>query len=140
MFNRIMLATDDLDHAQEAAKMAGDAARQLHASNLCIVVAYPPVPEFLGTPEADRQTAARLTEAEALAERLVHDVGVLPCEIQMELLEGSVADAAMAASSIRESDLIILSARRTSLWQRLAAWLRNGRVMSQAHCPVLFVQ
>ena len=63
--------------------------------------------------------AARLTRAEALAESHLQEIGQNSGEVQTEFLEGSVTEAAMAVSRTRESDLILLSAPRKGLLQRL---------------------
>lgn len=139
MFNHILLAADDANQARTAARMAGETARQMHSASLRIVVAYPSVPDFIGSPEAEHEIAARLTHAEALAESLRQEVGIIPGELQTELLEGSAENAALAASRTQESDLIVMGSRTDGFLGRLAAWFRNARMAHRVHCPVLIV-
>ena len=49
MFRNIVIVTSDLGDVRKAARMAGDTARQMQPSSLRLVVAYAPVPDFLGT-------------------------------------------------------------------------------------------
>jgi nucleotide-binding universal stress UspA family protein len=140
MFTNILLATDDPKRAKQAARMAGETARSLRTSNVCILVAYPSVPDYLGVQEMEKATAERQARAETLAETLRQEVGAIPGQVQTDVLEGPVAEAAAAASQVQRSDLIVLSAKGLSLWGRLKAWSRAGRILDGAPCPVLLVQ
>jgi len=139
MFRNILLAADDLERAKQAARMAGETARSQPSSNLTIVVTYPSVPGYLGAQDAEKATALRLTRAESLAASLRREVGVIPGQVQTEVLEGPVAEAAAAASQALGSDLIVMSAQGRSLWGRLQTWFRAGRILDGAPCPVLMV-
>jgi nucleotide-binding universal stress UspA family protein len=139
MFNNILLAADNLERAKQAARMAGDTARAQGSSNLTIVVSYPSVPDYLGAQDAEKATAERLTRAQTLAESLRLEVGSIPGQVQTDVLEGTVADAATAASRARSTDLIVMSAKGAGLWGRLKTWLRAGRILTGAPCPVLLV-
>jgi len=139
MFNHILLAADDLDHARRAAQVAGDTARRMQ-SDLCIVVAYPSVPDYLGDSETEQATAARVRKAERTAGSLLRAVGTIPGKVRTEVLEGSVAEAAMAASQAQGCDLILMPSQEPGLWGSLRAWFRNLRPAEHAGCPVLLVQ
>ena len=139
MFTNILLAADNLEGSKLAARTAGDTARSQPASNLTLVVAYPSAPGYLGLQETERITAQRQARAEALAEALRREVGAIPGRIQVELLEGPVAEAAAAASQARGSDLDIMGAPDPGLWGRLMAWFRTDRTLHGAPCPVLTV-
>ena len=139
MFNHILLAADDLDQAREAARFAGETARRMQ-SDLCIVVAYPAVPDYLGGAEAEQATAARVGKAETTAGALLKTVGPIPGTVRTEVLEGSVAEAAAAASRALGCDLILMPSREPGPWGRLRAWLRNLKLTGHAPCPVLLVQ
>jgi len=71
MFDNILLVANDLDHSRQAARMVGETARRMGSSSLCIAVAYPSVPDYLGTPYSEEATATRQTRAEAVAQRLL---------------------------------------------------------------------
>jgi len=49
MFKNILIAVDGSEHSHKAAKTAGDLARTLSA-DLWLVVAYEPLPTYLGQP------------------------------------------------------------------------------------------
>ena len=57
MFETILLAVDGSEHGQHAAKTAGDLARAVKARDLRIVVAYEPIPAYLGEPNLSQAIA-----------------------------------------------------------------------------------
>jgi hypothetical protein len=63
MFNHILLGVDGSEHALHAAKTAADLARNIKSSILRIVVAYDPVPSYLGEPNMQTAISARMKEA-----------------------------------------------------------------------------
>lgn len=67
MFKNLLLVGDLSEHSLHAARTAGEMARAMNASSLCIATAFPPVHVFLGEPNFDKVSAARLIEAEAVA-------------------------------------------------------------------------
>jgi nucleotide-binding universal stress UspA family protein len=140
MFNNILLAADDLEHARKAAQLAGETARRMRSSSLRIVVAYPSVPDYLGGAQAEQETGVRMTRAEATAGSLRQAVGAIPGEVQTEVLEGTVAEVALAASRVFGSDLVLMPAQEPGLWDRLKAWFRNFKAADRVGCPVMIVQ
>jgi nucleotide-binding universal stress UspA family protein len=140
MFNRILLATDNLTQGKLAARTAGETARQMHSATLCIVVTYPSVPDFLGVREMEKQIARRHSQAETLIASLLEEVGTIPGEIQTEILEGSLADAAAKVSEVRGSDLIVMNAKKAWALERLGEWFHKYLVTSHEHCPVMTLQ
>jgi nucleotide-binding universal stress UspA family protein len=139
MFNHILLAADDLDHSRKAARLAGETARRMQ-SDLRIVVAYPAVPDYLGLPEAEQATAARVGKAESTARSLLEAVGTIPGKVETEVLEGTVAEAAMAASRAPGCDLVFMPTREPGFWSRMTSWFRNLEPADRAGCPVMLVQ
>jgi len=139
MFNNLLLVADDLDHSRQAARMVGETARRVGSSSLCIVVAYPAVPDCLGAPYSERATAARMTRAEAVARLLLREVGPVPGKVETEVLAGTVAEVTRAVSQVRGSDLIVTGSRDSGPLARLRAW-RHGRVSADLSlCPVVTV-
>ena len=59
MFETILLAVDGSEHGQHAAKVAGDLARAVKASELRIVVAFEAIPIYLGEPNLSQAIIAR---------------------------------------------------------------------------------
>jgi nucleotide-binding universal stress UspA family protein len=137
MFNHILLASDDMKQGKWAARTAGETARQMHSSSLCIVVTYPSVPDFLGLLEIEKKTAAHLSQAEALMEGLLQEVGVIPGEIQTEILEGPLAEAVATVSQVRGSDLIVMNSKKPGPWEHLTEWIHNCAVVNHEHCPIM---
>ena len=139
MYDKILFVADDLGHAIQAARMVGETARRMQSSQLSIVVAFPPVPDFLGAPYSGQATAARMTRAEAVAERLQREVGAVPGKIQAEVLAGTMAEVAQAVSQVRGSDLIVIGSQEPGFWRRLWSGRQGRAIADHALCPVLLV-
>ncbi len=140
MFERILLAVDGSEHALHAARMAGDLARNINARELWIVIAYDPIPSYLGEPNLQQAIHARLKEAEPVLEKARQAVGEVPAQVQTELIEGSPAEAIIEVARTRQVDLIVMGAR--GLGRIAAAVLGSTRqkVVAHAPCPVLIVR
>ena len=139
MYNNLLLVAEDLDQAIPAAQMVGETARRMGSSNLCIAVAYPPVPDCLGTPYAEQATATRQAKAEAVAKVLRREVGSIPGAIQTEVLEGTVAEVSRTISEVRGSDLIVMGSEEPGFLRRLWAGRHDREVLDHALCPVMIV-
>ena len=138
MYN-ILLVADDLEHARTAARMVGETARRTQASDLCVVVAYPPVPDYLGSPYAERATATRVARAEAVAQELLREVGTVPGTRSTELLEGTAAEVARTVYQARGGDLIVLGSGEPGPWRRLWAGNPGRELADHGLCPVMIV-
>jgi nucleotide-binding universal stress UspA family protein len=140
MFERILLAVDGSEHALRAAKVAGDLVRAVQAKELRVVIAYEPVPAYLGEPNLSNTINARMNDAQQTLHDAEDVIGQLPFEIHSEFLEGQVADAIINVATTRESDVIIMGSRGLG---RLAGALlgsNSQKVVSEAPCPVLIVK
>jgi nucleotide-binding universal stress UspA family protein len=140
MFTNLLLAGDLSEHSQHAARAAGEMARAMDASHLCIVVAFPPVHGFLGEPNFDKVAAARLIEAEAVVAAAKKEIGVIPGEFQVEIIEGQVADVILQVAETHASDLIVMGSRHLGTLGHLLARDSSQRVADEAPCPVLIVR
>lgn len=140
MFERILLAVDGSEHALRAAKVAGDLVRSVNARELRIVIAYEPVPAYLGEPNLQNTIDARMNESQGILQEAEKIVGKVPIEIHDEMLEGQIADAILDVAKTRNCDLIIMGSRGLG---RLAGALlgsNSQKVVSEAPCPVLIVK
>lgn len=140
MFQEILLAVDGSDHALHAVEVAAELARSLKSKNLRIVVAYDPIPPYLGEPNLQQAIDARLKEAQKILEKAGEAVGEIPAEIHTELIEGSPAEAILEVAKTRKSDLIVMGSRGLG---RLAGALlgsNSQKVVSHAPCPVLIAR
>ena len=79
MFERILLAVDGSDHAMHAAKVAADLARCMK-SELRIVVAYDPIPIYLGEPNLQFAIDSRLDDAQVILKKAVTIAGDMACQ------------------------------------------------------------
>ena len=140
MYKQILLGVDGSEHALHAARAAGDLARAVNCEILRIVVAYDPVPSYLGEPNFSKAIAARMEEAENILQSASEAVGDIPGEIHTETLEGSPAEAILDVAKTRNVDLIVMGSRGLG---RLAGALlgsQSQKVVQHAQRPVLIVR
>lgn len=140
MYSNILLGVDGSEHALSAAKTAGDLARTMNAEILRIVVAYDPVPPYLGEPNMQAAISGHMNEAESVIEKAIQAVGEIPGEVHTEILEGPPAEAILEVASTRNSDLIVMGSRGLG---RLAGALlgsQSQKVVRHAKCPVLIIR
>ena len=140
MFKHILLAVDGSEHALHAAKTAGDLARNMDSEILRVVVAFEPVPPYLGEPNLQTAISARMNEAEAILKKALDAVGKIPGKVHTEILEGPPAEAILDVAETRKSDLIVMGSRGLG---RLAGALlgsQSQKVVRHAACPVLIVR
>jgi nucleotide-binding universal stress UspA family protein len=139
MFKNILLAVDGSAHALHAAKMAGQLARETEG-DLRVVIAFDPVPAYLGEPNFQQAINNRLAEAQTALEAALKEIGKIPGTLQHELIEGTPAEAILAVAETRGNDLIIMGSR--GLGQLTGALLgsQSQKVVHHAHCPVLIVR
>jgi nucleotide-binding universal stress UspA family protein len=140
MFKNILLAVDGSEHALHAARMAADLARTMQSEHLRIVVAYDPIPPYLGEPNLQQVINARLLEAQEVLQKAVDIVGEVPAEIHTELIEGSPAEAIIEVARTRTSDLIVMGSRGLGRLAGVLLGSTSQKVVSLAPCPVLIVR
>jgi len=140
MFETILLAVDGSEHGQHAAKVAGDLAREIKARDLRIVVAFEPIPVYLGEPNLSQAIIARETEAKAILQKAQEVIGRIPAEINTEMIEGSIAEAILDVASVRKSDLIVMGSRGLGRLAGAMLGSNSQKVVSHAPCPVLIVR
>jgi nucleotide-binding universal stress UspA family protein len=140
MFNHILLGVDGSEHALRAAKTAANLARTMKSGILRIVVAYDPVPPYLGEPNMQTAISARMKEAEKILEKAVQAVGEIPGEIHTEILEGSPAEAILDVANARKSDLIVMGSRGLGRLTGALLGSQSQKVVQHAPCPVLIVR
>ncbi|MFA5874010.1 MAG: universal stress protein [Anaerolineales bacterium] len=140
MFNKILLAVDGSEHGLHAARVAAELARALKAESLRIVVAYDPIPPYLGEPNLQQAIEARLVNANAILEAAVDAVGKVPAKINTELIEGSPAEAIIEVAATRSSDVIVMGSRGRGRIAGALLGSNSQKVVSHAPCPVLIVR
>jgi len=140
MFKHILLAVDGSDHAMRAAKVASEMAHCVKAVELRVVVAYDPIPPYLGEPNLQGAINARLDDAQAILQKAVTAVGDVPGEIHTELIEGDSAEAIIDVAKTRKSDVIVMGSRGLGRLAGLVLGSTSQKVVSHAPCPVLIVR
>ncbi len=140
MFEKILLGVDGSEHALHAARLAADLARTMESKEFRIVVAYDPIPPYLGEPNMQYSIDARIEEAESILQAAVEAVGNVPAEIHTELIEGSSAEAIINVAVTRASDVIVMGSRGLGTLAGLLLGSTSQKVVSHAPCPVLIVR
>ena len=140
MFERILLAVDGSEHALHATRKAAELARLMKPIEFRIVVAYDPIPLYLGEPNMQLVITNRKGEAEEVLAAAVKEVGKVPCEIHTEILEGDPASAILEIAKVRNSDIIVMGSRGLGRLAGLLLGSTSQKVVSHAPCPVLIVR
>ena len=140
MFKNILLAVDGSEHALHAAKNAADLARSMNSEILRIVIAYEPVPPYLGEPNMQVAISARMKEAETTLQKALDAVGEIPGEIHTEILEGPAAEAILDVANTRKNDLIVMGSRGLGRLTGALLGSQSQKVVRHAICPVLIVR
>ncbi len=140
MFDVILLAVDGSEHGQHAADVAGELARAVKARDLLIVVAYEPIPGYLGEPWLGQAITARTAEAEQILQKAEETIGSVPAKINKEVIEGSIAEAIIDVAATRKCELIVMGSRGLGRLQGALLGSNSQKVVSHAPCPVLIVR
>jgi len=140
MFNRILLAVDGSEHALHAAKVAGELAQAVKATELHIVVAYEPIPAYLGEPNLQNVINARLGESHSVLQEAESALGDVSTPVQSEMIEGPIAEAIIAVAQTQHSDLIVMGSRGLGRLAGAVLGSNSQKVVSDAPCPVLIVR
>jgi nucleotide-binding universal stress UspA family protein len=140
MFNDILIGIDGSKHALHAAKKAGELARTMNSRTLRIVVAYEPVPSYLGEPNMQTAISARMEEADTIISKAIDAVGKIPGEVHTEILEGPPAEAILDVANTRQSDLIVMGSRGLGRLSGALLGSQSQKVVQHAPCPVLIIR
>lgn len=140
MFDKILLAVDGSDHALRAAKQAAELARSIKPSEIHVVVAYEPIPIYLGEPNMQIAITSRKGEAEKILETAMKEVGEVPCNVHSGILEGNPAEAILEVANTSKCDLIVMGSRGLGRLAGLLLGSTSQKVVAHAPCPVLIVR
>lgn len=139
MFEKILVAVDGSEHGLKAAKMAGDLARQTQA-RVWVVVAFEPLPAYMGVSHMDTIMAARLADTQEILGNALAALGEIPGQVIPDPLEGPAAEAILSVAETREVDLIVMGTRGLGRLASLVMGSTSQKVVSHANCPVLLVK
>ncbi len=139
MFNKILLAYDGSEHARKAAKIAGTLANKMQA-DLWVVIAYDPLPSYLGVPNEQTAIDSRLDKANGEMNDAIGEIGPIEGKLTREILEGPATEAILNVANVRGIELIVMGTRGHSRIEGLLMGSHSQKVLSHAHCPVLVVR
>jgi nucleotide-binding universal stress UspA family protein len=140
MFDKVLLAVDGSEHALHAAQKAAELARAVNAKEVHIVVAYDPIPPYLGEPNLQIAINSRKGEAENILEEAVKEFGDTPSKIHTHIIEGNTAEVLIEMASTRKSDVIVMGSRGLGRLAGLLLGSTSQKVVAHAPCPVLIVR
>ena len=139
MFHRILIAFDGSEHAQRAAAIAGEMARNQDQAELWLVCAMEPVPNELGDPYIEKLITERTKAGTKLIKKAKDLIGE-GVPIHEELLFGSPAVSIMSVATNQDCDLIIMGTRGIGGLRGLLIGSEIQKVFSLSKVPVLAVK
>ena len=139
MFTNILLSYDGSQHAQSAARIAGQLARELEKPFLWLVVVEEDVPDLIQEPYSSQMISERTVAGQALIEQAAKIVGD-GVEIDRQLLFGDPVEGIINVANTRQCDLIVMGTRGLGPLRGLLLGSKAQRVISMARCPVLVVK
>jgi nucleotide-binding universal stress UspA family protein len=110
------------------------------ATEIRVVIAYDPIPSYLGEPNLGQAIAARMKEAEEILEKTRAVVGTTPAQFHPEILEGPAAEAILEVAATRKSEIIVMGSRGLGRLEGALLGSNSQKVVSHARCPVLIVR
>ncbi|HTP00277.1 MAG TPA: universal stress protein [Anaerolineales bacterium] len=140
MFEAILVAVDGSQHGQHAAAVAGDLARAVQARELLIVVAFEAIPGYLGEPWLSQAISARKEQAQQILDKAKEAVGGTSAQIDVEMVEGTIAEAILNVAKIRKCDVIVMGSRGFGRIEGAVLGSNSQKVVGHAPCPVLIVR
>lgn len=139
MFKNILVAIDGSEHGLKAAKMAGELARYT-AAELWVVVAYDPLPSYLGQPQLQQAITERIQYTDQILADGMREIGKIPATLHKEVLQGPPAEAILTVAETRNVDLIIMGTRGLGRLAGLLIGSQSQKVVAHANCPVMLVR
>ncbi len=140
MFEKMLVAVDGSPCSIKAANSAGELARRMGTSDIYLVVAYDPIPGFLGEPILQTIIDDRLDQANVIVEEGLKALGHFTGKMHIEVLEGPAAEAIIEVASVREVDVVIVGSRGHGKLATLILGSTSDKIVSHSPCPVLVVR
>lgn len=140
MFRNILVAVDGSDHSLKAARVAGEIANNMQADFLWVVVAFDPLPSYLGQPLMQEAINERVKQTETILELGLKEIGKITGALKTEVLEGPPAEAVLAVAETRRVDLIVMGTRGLGRIVGALIGSQSQKVIAHAKCPVLLVR
>ncbi len=106
----IVYATDGSEHARKALVYACDLTK-LHKAKLFVVHAYPSISDLLGYKGYSSIAARRIAHGEKIVGEAAKELESAGLMVEVELMEGPMAEAILRVAETREADLSVLGAR-----------------------------
>jgi len=140
MFKNILIAIDGSEHAFKAARIAGEIANTMGSETLWVVVAFDPVPGYLGQPLMQEAIDERVKQTDAILNKGLEEIGKISGTLKTEVLAGPPAEAVLSVAGTRQVDLIVMGTRGLGRLAGALVGSQSQKVVAHAHCPVLLVR
>ncbi len=138
MFSHILVAVDGSPSSMRAAQLAAEMASK-NEGTLRIVVAYEPVPEYLGEPHLQAAISIRMKTVENILQTVQENIRQFSGNIHTEALEGTAADVILHVAQVHQVDVIVMGTRGLGSLSGLFLGSQSQKVLQHASCPVLIV-
>ena len=109
-------------------------------ASLWVVVAYDPIPTYIGEPNLQQIMSARLEQSDAILAEARAIIGEIPGEVKTEVIQGPPAEAILSVAEARRVDLIVMGTRGLGRLAGLLVGSQSQKVIAHAACPVLLVR
>ncbi len=139
MFTNILLSYDGSEHAQSAARIAGQMAREQDNPFLWLVVVVEEIPDLIQEPYSSQMISVRTAAGQTLIEKAAEIIGD-GVAINQQLLFGDPAEGITNVADTRGCDLIVMGTRGLGPLRGLLLGSKAQRVISMVRCPVLVVK
>jgi len=112
----------------------------MKSETLYVVVAFDPVPGYLGQPLMQEAIDERVKETDVILNKGLEEVGKISGTLKTEVLSGPPAEAVLSVADTRQVDLIVMGTRGLGRLTGALVGSQSQKVVSHAHCPVLLVR
>jgi nucleotide-binding universal stress UspA family protein len=140
MFKSILVAIDGSEQSLKAARVAGEVANTMESETLWVVIAFDPVPGYLGQPLLQEAINERIKQTDAILNKGLQEIGKFSGTLKTEVLAGPPAEAVLSVADTRQVDLIVMGTRGLGRLTGALVGSQSQKVVAHANCPVLLVR
>ena len=138
MFKNILLAVDGSEYSHRAIEYAKSLAERYDA-NLWLIHVFSNTPDLLGYQDFEKLYAKRKSAGQIILDDAQKRFGDTTVELHPELIEGSEAEAILAAAEKQQADLIVMGTRGFGAVKGLLVGSVSRKVIHLSTCPVMVV-
>ena len=138
MFEKMMLATDGSDNAQDALRYATELAQLAGTREVLVVHICPGCTADIDVKDTNREMAEDIVEAAASPFR---EIGIeTRTRVEIDYPPEAIGSAIVDVELREKPDLLVLGSRGLSEFKGLLLGSVSSKVVQKAHCPVLVIK